>query len=97
MSEQKEQQEIDDGRRVEAFLADAAVKRALDTVRNQFYAEFISAKTSDERTNAWAKSNALVEVTNELVTVMSNGRVAQRQRDVREERQRAAKQSTGRK
>ena len=103
MSEQHtEQQEIVDARRVETFLADAAVKRALNKVRDQFYAEFLNAKTTDERTNAWAKSHALAAMTNELVTTMSNGKVAQhmqKQRDEREERERqiAARKSTGRK
>lgn len=93
-----EQQDIDDGRAVEAFLANPAVKRALTAVRDRFYDEFKKATTGDERTNAWAKSRALDDLADELVGIMGNGKVAERQRDDREARQQAAdKRSTGRK
>jgi hypothetical protein len=94
-----EQQEIDDFRRVEAFLADAAVRSALEGAKDRFYLEFKAAKTEDERTNAWAKANALDTLADELVRRMENGKVALIQREQREERERqiAARKPTGRK
>lgn len=94
-----EQSEIDDYRRVEAFLADPSVRRALDGAKERFYAEFKAAKTEDARMNAWAKANVLDTLADELVRTMENGKVALIQREQREERERqvAARKPTGRK
>ena len=89
--------QIDDGRRVEAFLADPAVKRAIQRVNDNIFTEFKSATTTVAMEGVWAKSKALDLLADELVRVMSNGQIAQHTRDQQEQRQHAAKRFNGRK
>jgi L-lactate utilization protein LutC len=73
------QQEIDDYHRVEAFLADPAVKRAIQKVTDDIFAEFKRAKTTVEMETAWAKSKALDALAGELVATMNGGKIAESQ------------------
>lgn len=93
MSEQTEQEMLDAGRRVEQFLADAAVKDAIKRVADAAYEEFKKAETDNARANAWAKSKALDGLADELTRVMHNGKLVEMKRQIQaeqEERQRAA-------
>lgn len=89
MSAEKEQQEINDYQRVEAFLADPAVKAAIKKLDEQFYAQFKGAETIEKRDQAWAKSRALDALSGELLATMSNGQQVLRQRELREAQERA--------
>jgi len=82
-----EQEEIDDYRRVEAFLADPAVKRAIATVNERIFAEFKGATTAVAMESAWAKSKALDLLADELMRTMDAGKMALRGREDREKSQ----------
>lgn len=80
-----EQEQIDDYRRVEAFLADPAVKRAFKAVDERITAEFKAAQSSTQMEMAWAKSKALDALAGELMSVMVNGQMALKQREQKQE------------
>jgi L-lactate utilization protein LutC len=88
------EQEIDDYRRVETFLADPAVKRAIQKVNDDIYAAFKSAKSTVEMESAWAKSKVLDAFANELMATMNSGKIAESQEKLEAQR-RAAKERNG--
>lgn len=84
-----EQEQIDDYRRVESFLADPAVKRAFTKVKEYVYARFEDAKDKDQAEDAWRMSRALNMVSTALMTTMDDGKIASVQREQREVQERA--------
>lgn len=99
MAEKTEQQLIEDYRRVEAFLADDAVKDAFRVVKDAVFAKFEAAQTSTQAEDAWMLSRALGEISTELVRTMAKGQFALKvrtEREQKEERMRAARPSTKR-
>jgi hypothetical protein len=78
-----EKQSIDDMTRVQAFLADAAVKDAIRRVNDKNFALFKAAKTPDEMLVAHARTTALEELVNELGVVIARGEFHQAARDRR--------------
>lgn len=101
MTTENQQTLKEDYRRVEAFLADPAVKAAIQRVADAAYAEFKGAKTPAERESAWAKGAALDAISDELTRVMDTGKLVVMKEQIaaaQEERQRAADaRRTGRK
>lgn len=91
MAEKTEQQAIDDYRRVEAFLADPAVKAAIKAVRDGIYVEFQAAQSSVQMEMAWAKSKAMTAIEDELLRTMAQGQVALKARERREEQEKRTK------
>ena len=93
-----EQEAIDDYRRVEAFLADPAVKEAFAEVDAQITREFKASKSNADMEAAWAKSKALDMLAGELLRTMNAGQVALMQREQREkdEAVKAARQKRSR-
>lgn len=82
-----EQKAIDDYVRVEAFLADPAVKSAIRKVSDGYYEQFRSADTAEKQQQVWAKSRSLDELSDELMRTMDNGRRAKKDREARELRE----------
>lgn len=79
-----EQASINDYRRLEAFLADPAVKRAIETVDADITKEFKESATPSQRESAWAKSQGLQKVCAALMATMENGKLALALREKRE-------------
>jgi hypothetical protein len=79
---------IHDYKRVEAFLADPAVKDAIRTVRDRFYeVDFKQAKTPADREMAFAKSAALDALAEELIRTMAKGQAVAKAREITEQRE----------
>lgn len=91
MPEKTEQELIDDYRRVEAFLADAAVKDAFRVVKDAVFAKFEAAQTSTQAEDAWMLSRALTEISTELVRTMAKGQFALKQVQLREQQEARAR------
>jgi hypothetical protein len=68
-----------DGGRVEAFLADPAVKDAIERTEVKYFAEFKAADTDSKRTSVWAKLKALDDVRLELKVTVDRGAVAKQE------------------
>ena len=85
-----ETQQIDDGRRVEAFLADSAVKSAMDKLKSQYFSEFMAAEGVDDTMLVKAKVKVLEDFTVELLKTVHTGIVATRQREKRQKNQSTA-------
>lgn len=88
--EQNEQQEIDGGKRVEAFLADPAVIAALNKLKSEYFAEFMQADGVDATMLVKAKVKVLEDFEMELTRVVHAGNVATIKRDRREKSPRPA-------
>lgn len=88
MADKTEQELIDDGARVRAFVDDPAVKDAIRKVAERFFDEFKASRTPADREMAWAKSAALDALSGELLAVVQNGEIAVRQRQQREAQER---------
>lgn len=84
-----EQETIDDYRRVEAFLADPAVKRAFEKVKGFVEARLSDATTDAQALDAWRLSRALDMVATELVRTMDAGKIALQQMQQKEQQERA--------
>lgn len=91
--EDNEQKQIDDYRRVEAFLADPAVKEAIRKLDQGFYAAFKNASTPEKREEAWAKTAALEALSGELLATMSGGQLVLKKREQREQQEERARAS----
>lgn len=93
MSEQDkltEQQQIEDGQRIEAFLNDPVVKKSMDRLKTDYFAEFMKAEGVEQTMLVKAKVKVLEDLTVEFLKVTHAGQVAKIQRDRREKNQRPA-------
>lgn len=79
-----EEQEIRDGERVAAFLADPAVQAAFERLDKRLYEQFKTGKNPAAREAAWAQASALAMLQTELKATISNGEMAAHARTVRE-------------
>jgi hypothetical protein len=89
MSEEKE---VNDGARLDAFLKDEVVQRALAALNRQYFDEFKASSSPQERESAWAKARVLEDFGTTLQSVIDTGKLAKARRDQRqavEERQRS--------
>lgn len=78
-----EQKQIDDGERIEAFLADPAVQGAVDRLKLRYYDEFMNAPDA-EISRVRAKTQVLVDILTELRIVEHTGKIARATRARRE-------------
>lgn len=81
---QKEQTDIDDGRRMKEFLADPAVQRILKAAEKQFVVDFHDAETDDQRRNVWAGMRALSGLLTSLQATLDNSKLAMHTRTIRD-------------
>jgi hypothetical protein len=95
VADKTEQELIDKGRRVRAFIDDSAVKDAIRRVNDRYYTEFKAALTAEDRTTAWAKSKALDDLSGELIAVTQNGEIASRVKATRDEHDRLRRSRGG--
>lgn len=84
-----EQEQIDDYRRVEAFLADPAVKRAFTKVKESVYRRFEDARDPEQALDAWMLTRALSQISTELIITMNDGKIAFQKQEQREQAERA--------
>lgn len=84
-----DQEQIDDYRRVESFLADPAVKRAFQNVKEFVMARFEDARDNEAALDAWMLSRALSAVSTELIRTMDAGKMAAIQVAQRDQQERA--------
>lgn len=77
MSDDKAQEAIEAGRRVVAFLADPAVKGAMDTLSGKVIREWTLATTPETREAAWHSYNAVLRLEQELRAIVGRGQVAE--------------------
>jgi hypothetical protein len=89
--EKTEQELIDDYRRVEAFLADPAVKGALRDLNAEIFEDFKRANAPEQKDAAWAISKALDLLSDKLIRTMAQGQMALKQKEQREAREQAQK------
>jgi len=87
MADANEQELIDTGRRVAQFVQDPAIQTVIASLATQYYADFKSAKTSEDRLLVQAKSTVLDDFVNGLQVHIDRGEVAQKLRRSREERE----------
>ena len=73
-----------DGHRIREFLADDVVKAALKVLKERSYADFLSAKTADDRLNAQAEALVLDRFVVALQSVADAGERASIERERRE-------------
>lgn len=71
-----EAQEIEDGRRVHAFLHDEAVIKAMARLQQRYTDEWKSGDSPEKREAAWAKQRALDDLQQELEAVVESGKKA---------------------
>lgn len=81
--DEDEQKRIDAGSRVAQFLADDAVRDALDRLNKRYYTAFKVAASRDERDAAWAQARVLDDFANELAAVIDAGKRANADRQRR--------------
>ena len=84
-----EQEQIDAYRRMESFLADPAVKRAFQNVKDFIFGRFENAVDSEQAEDAWRMSRALTLVSTQLMRVIDDGKIAVQQQEHRELQERA--------
>jgi len=87
-----EQEIIDTGRRVAQFIQDPAIQYVVAALATQYYADFKTAKTNEDRLLVQAKSTVLDDFLNGLQVQIDRGEVAQKLRKSREEREARAQQ-----
>lgn len=86
-----DEQQVAAGKRVEAFLADEAVKNALIELEKRYFADFKRAKTAEERETLHARVRALEDLFETVLGIKESGKLAQHtieQREKTEARQR---------
>ncbi len=69
-SERTPDQKIADARRVEEFLRDEVIYRAIQSLEEKYIEEMITAKQSDERARAQGKIHAVRGFASELRAIM---------------------------
>lgn len=76
MREHTTDQRALDGNRMREFLRDDTVNEALSRLERKYYEEFKHADSSEKRVTAWAKANALHDLTQQLLGVIDDGELA---------------------
>lgn len=71
-----DQQKVAEATIVERFLAEPAIKAAIERLHKQYYTEFRGASTPEALAQAHAKSRVLDDFAGELVGVKNAGQVA---------------------
>jgi len=69
-----EDEQIEAGQRIAAFLEDEAVKRALQRLAAKYYDEFKAARTAEGRESAHSKAMVLDDFANEMRSVVDTGK-----------------------
>ena len=87
VTQPNEQELIDAGARIEAFVKDEAVQAAIAQMAAKNYTAFKEAKTPDELMKASAKAGVLDDFVHELQIVIDRGDAAKIQRRDRERRE----------
>jgi hypothetical protein len=92
MSDYKLQNAINRGQRAEAMLKDDLLKETLDTLERDYIAAWRQspARDTDGRERLWQAVQVVGKMRDHLVTVLNNGKLAQRQLDELIEREKSA-------
>lgn len=77
-----EQQQVEAGKRIEAFLADDAIKAALVDLEKRYVSEFKDSKTPAEREAIHAKMVALQDLFASALGTVTSGKFSQHKLDV---------------
>lgn len=88
--EQSEQEQIDAGARVRAFVQDVAVQAAITRMATKNYELFKQAKSPEELFQASARGSLLDAFIAELQVTIDRGAVSRINRDGREQREKKA-------
>lgn len=64
---------IQAARRIDAFLKDDVIAKALSDMERRYYEEFIAAESSEQRVRAWAKAKMLRDFETQLKIVSDAG------------------------
>lgn len=76
-----EQETINEGQIIETMLREPAFQKVLKSIRDMNYEQFKAAKTDDLRRDAWAESQVLEKLEQEMILTVSRGTVAVKERD----------------
>lgn len=73
MPDKTTEEQINDGRRIAAFIKDECVDSALSRMERKYYEEFKASTSSEERVRSWAKARVLDDFLDELRAIVSTG------------------------
>lgn len=83
-----DQQQIEAGKRIEAFLADEVIKGLFLDLEKRYIGEFKTSTTSAERDAIHAKLSALQDLATGTRAIVDSGRLAQHKVEVQARQQR---------
>lgn len=78
MIEDKTQRDIELGKRAKLLLDDDLLMACFEALRQDFADAWSSAVTTEDREMIWSKQAVLSEVKQKLLTLVNNGKIAQK-------------------